>query len=203
MVEISFGAKLAMIIAGAATIAIGFIILILTWVWWGRFTDSVLFFMLFFPIGLLLMLAALIFNTKPSLERARRMGFDQAYSNVQDHRYSDESHKKIYEDTYQEAYRQGYAYGQERLHENMYRNLGPEYEQYHRAYGHQYPPYQGYPPYDQYSQSYQGYPPYDQYSQSYQGYQPYQQYQSYQPYQQYPSYQGYPGYQGYQQYQSY
>lgn len=189
MVAISFGAKIAMIVAGAATIAIGFIILIVTWVWWGRFTDSVLFFMLFFPIGLLLMLTALIFNTKRRAPKYPGYGPYPQPSQAagqyppsgeyppgqyppqppQDYESQQQAYRQVYDQAYQYAYEQGYTMGLQKLYEQMYQGQGQPYQQ----------------------------------NQQYQAYQPYQQYQSYQPYQQYQSYQQYQGYPGYQQYQSY
>ncbi|WP_455278217.1 hypothetical protein [[Eubacterium] cellulosolvens] len=190
MVAISFGAKLAMIVSGAAIIAVGFIVFIVTWVWWGRFTDSVLFFMLFFPIGLLLMLAALIFTTKPRAPKPRYPGYGpypqpsqgggqyppsgeyaqgQYPPQSQQEYESQQAYRQMYDQAYQYAYQQGYTMGLQKLYEQMYQGQGQPYQQYQ-----QYQQYQSYQPY--------------------QGYQPYQQYQSYQPYQ------GYPGYQPYQSY---
>lgn len=195
MVAISFGTKMAMIVSGAAVIAIGFITLILTWVWWGRFTDSILFFMLFFPFGLLLMLAALIFSTKPRAPKYPGYGRYPPHSQAagqyppsgeypqgqyppqppQDYESQQQAYRQVYDQAYQYAYEQGYTMGLQKLYEQMYQGQGQPYQQ---------------------NQQYQGYQPYQQYQsqQPYQGYQPYQQYQSYQPYQGYP---------GYQQYQSY
>ena len=192
MVSISFGAKIAMIVAGAAIIAVGFIVFLVTYVWWNRFTDSVLFFMLFFPIGLLLMLTALIFTTKPRAPKYPRYGgypppsqaagqyppsgeYPQGQyppQSPQEYESQQQAYRQVYDQAYQYAYQQGYTMGLQKLYEQMYQGQGQPYQQY-----------QGYQPYQQY-QSYQ----------AYQGYQPYQQYQAYQPYQ------GYPGYQSYQSY---
>jgi len=136
MVSISLGAKVALIVTGAAIIGAGALIFILTYLWWGSFIDSILFFLLFIPVGLLLMVSALVFGTKPSAPKYP--GYPPFYSQYpQDFAGQQKAYGQMYDQAYQYGYQYGYWLAMQKAAEQMYKSYRQPYQYYQQYY--QYP----------------------------------------------------------------
>jgi hypothetical protein len=145
MVSISLAAKVALIATGAGIVGAGALIFILTYLWWGSFIDSVLFFFLFIPIGLLLMLSAVIFGTKPSAPKypdysqfyPQYQGAGQYPPPPQNFGGQQRAYGQMYDQAYQYGYQYGYWLAMQKAAEQMYRAYRQPYQYYQQYY--QYP----------------------------------------------------------------
>ncbi|MCX6660468.1 MAG: hypothetical protein NTX81_08875 [Candidatus Bathyarchaeota archaeon] len=146
MVAISLGAKIGLMIAGVIILVTGMLVFILTFTWWGRWVDSILFLLLFVPFGLLFMFTALIFGTKPSMPRSP--GYPSPYQQYpgqyqaggqyppppQDFEGQQKYYRQMYDQAYQSGYQQGYWLGLQKATEQMYKNYRQPYQQYAQPY---------------------------------------------------------------------
>jgi len=145
MVSISLGAKVALIVTGAAIMGVGVLVFVLTYMWWGSFIDSILFFLLFIPVGLLLMVSALVFGTKPSAPKYP--GYPPFYSQYQatgqyplppqDFAGQQKAYGQMYDQAYQYGYQYGYWLAMQKAAEQMYKSYRQPYQYYQQYY--QYP----------------------------------------------------------------